>query len=37
MLGLMIYLSMRFRLRTALLVVAAGLAAMVAGVMRIAQ
>lgn len=37
MLGLMIYLSMRFRLRTALLVVAGGLAAMVAGVMLIAQ
>lgn len=35
MLGLMIYLSMRFRLRTAVFLVAGGLAAMAAGIMLI--
>lgn len=35
MMGLMIYLSLRFRLRTALFLVAGGLAAMAAGVMLI--
>lgn len=37
MLGLMIYLSMRFRLRTAVFLVAGGVAAMAAGVMLIAN
>lgn len=37
MLGLMIYLSMRFRLRTAALLVAGGVAAMAAGVLLIAN
>lgn len=37
LLGLMIYLSMRFRLRTASLVIVGGLAAMVAAVALIAQ
>jgi hypothetical protein len=35
MMGLMIYLSLRFRLRTALFLVAGGLAAMAAGVVLI--
>lgn len=37
MMGLMIYLSLRFRLRTALFLVAGGLAAMAAGVVLIAN
>ena len=37
LLGLMIYLSMRFRLRTAALLVAGGLAALAAGVMLVAN
>jgi hypothetical protein len=36
-LGLMIYLSMRFRLRTAVILVAGGVGAMVAGVMLVAN